>query len=153
MCSSDLGRIGGKCLLTLHFVQSCFMVARLLPDHTAKCVNDAIDEVARLLGPRRFRILLAVILTDNGTEFSNPSRIERDAKGRARCRVFYCDPLHTNQKSQCERNHEYIRFVLPKGSSFDALTQSDVDRVLSHVNSYARPGLDNRRPVDVVFDA
>ena len=71
-------------------------------------------------------------------------------KGRARCRVFYCDPLHTNQKSQCERNHEYIRCVLPKGSSFDALTQADMDRVLSHVNSYARPGLDNRRPVDVV---
>ena len=43
--------------------------------------------------------------------------------------------------------------MLPKGSSFDALTQADVDRVLSHVNSYARPGLDNRRPVDVVFDA
>lgn len=144
-----IGRIGGKCLLTLHFVRSCFMVARLLPDHTAKSVNDAIDEVARLLGPRRFRILLAVILTDNGTEFSNPSRIERDGKGRARCRVFYCDPLNTNQKSQCERNHEYIRMVLPKGSSFDALTQADVDRVLSHVNSYARPGLDNRRPVDV----
>ena len=36
-------------------------------------------------------------------------------KGRARCRVFYCDPLHTNQKSQCERNHEYIRCVLPQG--------------------------------------
>ena len=144
-----IGRVGGKCLLTLHFVQSCFMVARLLPDHTAKSVNDALDEVARLLGPRRFRILLAVILTDNGTEFSNPSRIERDGKGRARCRVFYCDPLNTNQKSQCERNHEYIRMVLPKGSSFDALTQADVDRVLSHVNSYARPGLDNRRPVDV----
>jgi len=144
-----IGRIGGKCLLTLHFVQSCFMVARLLPDHTAKSVNDAIDEVARLLGPRRFRILLAVILTDNGTEFSNPSRIERDGKGRERCRVFYCDPLNTNQKSQCERNHEFIRCVLPKGSSFDALTQADADRVLSHVNSYARPGLGNRRPVDV----
>ena len=144
-----IGRIGGKCLLTLHFVRSCFMVARLLPDHTARSVNDAIDEVARLLGPRRFRILLAVILTDNGTEFSNPSGIERDGKGRARCRVFYCDPLNTNQKSQCERNHEYVRMVLPKGTSFDALTQADVDRVLSHVNSYARPGLDDRRPVDV----
>lgn len=144
-----IGRIGGKCLLTLHFTSSCFMVARLLPDHTAKSVNDAIDEVARRLGPRRFRILLAVILTDNGTEFSNPVRIERDERGRVRCRVFYCDPLNTNQKSQCERNHEYIRMVLPKGKNFDGLTQSDVDRILSHVNSYARPGLDNRRPVDV----
>ena len=115
----------------------------------ARKIGKAPRTVARLLGPRRFRILLAVILTDNGTEFSNPSRIERDGKGRARCRVFYCDPLNTNQKSQCERNHEYIRCVLPKGSSFDALTQADVDRVLSHVNSYARPGLDNRRPVDV----
>ena len=144
-----IGRIGGKCLLTLHFVSSCFMVALLLPDKCAKSVNDALDELARRLGRRRFRRLFAVILTDNGTEFSNPGRIERDERGRERCRVFYCDPLNTNQKAQCERNHEFIRKVLEKGTSFDALSQADADNLMSHVNSYSRPGLGNRRPVDV----
>ena len=39
--------------------------------------------------------------------------------------------------------------MLEKGTSFDALSQADADNLMSHVNSYARPGLGNRRPVDV----
>lgn len=48
----------------------------------------------------------------------------------------------------CERNHEYIRMVLPKGTDFDDLTQEDVDVMMSHINSYARPALGDSRPVD-----
>ena len=143
-----IGRIGGKCLLTLHFVRPCFQIARLLPDKTAKSVMDALKEVAALIGPAAFARLLEVILTDNGTEFSDPLKIERDEQGRVLSHVFYCDPYNTNQKSQCERNHEYIRMVLPKGTSFDDLTQDDVDTMMSHINSYARPGLGDLRPVD-----
>ena len=47
-----------------------------------------------------------------------------------------------------ERNHEYIRLVLPKGISFEDLTEADVDKVMSHVNSYARPKMGDARPVD-----
>ena len=143
-----IGRIGGKCLLTLHFVRPCFQIARLLPDKTAQSVIDEIGRILSLVGRHAFSEILEVILTDNGTEFSDPSKIEKDEEGRTLCRVFYCDPYNTNQKSQCERNHEYIRMVLPKGTSFDGLTQTDVDKVMSHVNSYARPKMGDARPVD-----
>jgi len=143
-----IGRIGGKCLLTLHFVRPCFQIARLLPDKTAKSVIDALKDVRKLLGRAAFSRLLEVILTDNGTEFTAPLEIERGEDGAALCRLFYCDPYNTNQKSLCERNHEYIRMVLPKGTSFDGLTQGDVDTMMSHINSYARPGLGDSRPVD-----
>ena len=143
-----IGRIGGKCLLTLHFVQPCFQIARLLPDKTAQSVIEEIRRVLGLIGAHAFREVFEVILTDNGTEFSDPAKIERNGDGEPLCRVFYCDPYNTNQKSQCERNHEYIRMVLPKGTSFDGLTQQDVDTVMSHVNSYARPKMGDARPVD-----
>ena len=142
-----IGRIGGKCLLTLHFVRPCFQIARLLPDKTAQSVIDEIKRILAQLGPHAFEKLFEVILTDNGTEFSDPGKIETEG-GKPLCRVFYCDPYNTNQKSQCERNHEYIRMVLPKGTSMDGLTQEDVDLVMSHVNSYARPKLGDVRPVD-----
>lgn len=142
-----IGRIGGKCLLTLHFVRPCFQIARLLPDKTAQSVIDEIKRILSLVGSHAFARLFEVILTDNGTEFSDPSKIEKDGE-KSLCRVFYCDPYNTNQKSQCERNHENIRKVLPKGASFDDLTQEQVDTLMSHVNSYARPALGEARPVD-----
>jgi IS30 family transposase len=65
------------------------------------------------------------------------------------CRVFYCDPQQTNQKSRCERNHEYIRYILPKGSSFDHLKQEDITLVMNHVNSMPRGNLNGKAPVQV----
>ena len=60
--------------------------------------------------------------------------------------------MKSNQKSQCERNHEFIRMVLPKGTTFDNLTQADVDLMMSHINSYARPSLGDCTPFDL-FEA
>jgi hypothetical protein len=55
--------------------------------------------------------------------------------------VFYCDPIETNQKTQCERNHEQLRRLLPKGrSDFDRLSVWDVAACSSHVNSYPSAG-------------
>ncbi len=146
-----IGRIGGKCLLTLHFERPCLQLALLLPDKTAKSVNDAIRGLREKIGSVAFSRLFEVILTDNGTEFSDPLKIEFDDKGKPVSHIFYCDPYNTNQKSKCERNHEFIRMVLPKGRSFDTLTQEDIDTMMSHINGYARPGLNDARPVDV-FD-
>ena len=41
-----------------------------------------------------------------------------------------------------------IRRILPKGTSFDRLSQLDVNRVLSHVDSYAREKLNDKSPFD-----
>ena len=54
-----------------------------------------------------------------------------------------------------ERNHEFIRLVLPKGTayteptSFDGLTQDMVSLMMAHVNSYVRDGLGDRTPYDL----
>lgn len=143
-----IGRIGGKCLLTFHFVHPCLQIALLLPCKTAKCVQEAVAYIRKRIGRAAFARLFEIILTDNGTEFTDPRQIELDEKGEVLSHVFYCDPYNSNQKAHCERNHEYIRMVLPKGTSFDDLTQDDVDTMMSHINSYARPGLHDARPVD-----
>ena len=54
-----------------------------------------------------------------------------------------------------ERNHEIVRRILPKatqyleGVSFDSLTQSDVELVFSHVNSYVRESLNDKTPYEL----
>ena len=70
--------------------------------------------------------------------------IECDQKGEVRTKVFYCDPQRSDQKGGCEVCHEMIRRVLPKGTSFDHLTQDDIDLMMSHINSYTRKKLGNQ---------
>ena len=43
---------------------------------------------------------------------------------------------------------ELIRRVLPKGSSFDNLTQADISRMMDHINSYKRKKLNDRSPYE-----
>ena len=144
-----VGRRGGKVLLTLQFVRPGFMLAFLRDRNDSQSVIDVFGRLWTLAGADRFRRLFPVLLTDNGSEFSNPKALELDPAGQRRTRVFYCDPRATNRKSRIERNHEFIRMVLPKGSSFDHLSQADVDTLMSHVNSYSRPSLQDKSPCDL----
>jgi IS30 family transposase len=93
--------------------------------------------------------LFPVVLTDNGSEFSNPKMLEADGQGNQRTKVFYCDPYSSFQKPSVELNHEFIRKVVPKGASFDGLVQSDVDLMISHINSYSREKLNDKSPFDM----
>jgi IS30 family transposase len=83
------------------------------------------------LGADCFKALFPAILGDNGSEFSNPKALELDAPGNRRTRVFYCDPNAPFRKPNVELNHEFIRRVLPKGTSFDNLVQ-DVRPYISY---------------------
>jgi transposase, IS30 family len=145
---SVIGRVGGKVLLTLLFRNSSLMLAFLRDRNDSQSVLDLFARLWGLAGPDLFRRLFPVLLTDNGSEFSNPLALENAPDGAPRSRVFYCNPCASWQKPRVERNHEFIRMVLPKGTSFDALTQTDFDKVMSHVNSYSRPTLNDKSPYD-----
>ena len=139
---SVIGRIGGKVLLTLHFVKSEFMLAFLRDTNDSQSVIDVFDKLNERLGIDMFKRCFQFCLGDNGSEFSNPSAIECDrTTGEIRSNVFYCDPRASFQKGSAEKNHEEIRKVLPKGTSFDNLTQKDINLMMDHINSYSRPNL------------
>ncbi len=111
---------------------------------------DIYDELYHRLGGQDFRKLFPVILTDNGSEFSNPKCIENgpDGKGFQRTRIYYCNPSAPYQKAEIEVGHEFIRRILPKGRSFDELTQADVELMMNHINSYRRKKLNGKSPYE-----
>jgi len=94
-------------------------------------------------------MLFPVILTDNGSEFSNPKALEFDAMGNRRTNIFYCDPQASFQKPNVELNHEFIRKILPKGASMNEHTQEDIDLMMSHINSYSREKLNDKSPLEM----
>jgi IS30 family transposase len=147
---SVIGTIGGKVLLTIHFVDTSLMLAFLRDANTSQSVIDIIDHLYAKLGSTTYEQLFPVILTDNGSEFSNPKALEFKPNNKRdyRSHVFYCDPSCPYQKGAIEVNHELIRRVLPKGTSFDNLTQCDINLMMDHINSYTRKKLNNRSPYD-----
>jgi IS30 family transposase len=125
------------------------MLAFIRDANTSKSVIDIINNLDAILGNDQFRNLFQIILTDNGSEFSNPKAIEhRDVFPLLRTKVYYCDAGSPYQKGACEVNHELIRRVLPKGTSFDQLTQEDINLMMDHINSYKRKKLNNRSPYE-----
>lgn len=146
---SVIGRKGGKVLLTLHFTNCNFMLAYIRNYNDSKSVIDIFENLYRVLGAEIFKKLFPVILTDNGSEFSNPNAIECSKDGCERTKIFYCNPSSPFEKGSCEVNHEFIRKISPKGTSMDSLTQENVNIMMSHINSYGRNKLNGKSPLDL----
>ena len=150
----ESARGSSKVLLTLLFRSCNFQGAMLMPEHTRACVQDRLDSVEREIGLEAFREHLGVIVTDHGHESNNFNALEASctAKGEKRCSIYYCDPNRPDQKGACERNHVLVRLVIPKKTSFEPLDDDAVALMCSHVNSYARPILGNRAPIEVAAE-
>ena len=139
-----MGRMGGKILLTFNLSFCNFIFARLLDNKTALEVTKHLYKIKNTLhqADKDFFQLFPVILTDNGGEFARVDDIERDVRGESK--LFFCDPNRSDQKGRIEKNHTLIRDILPKGTSFDNLTQEDINLVCSHVNNVKRAALNGK---------
>lgn len=140
------GTRSGKVLLTLMFRSCSLMLAFIIDSCSQMAVKDVIDNLYEVLGHEVFKCSFPVILTDNGSEFKNPEDLELDNEGNQRTKIFYCNPMASYQKPHIEKNHEYIRYIIPKGKSFDNRTQEDITLMMNHINSTARASLNGNTP-------
>ena len=140
-------------LLTLLFRRSNFMMAFILRDHTSQAVIEVFDKIKKYLGNDLFSRTFKVILTDRGSEFTEPLEIEVDKKtNKVLTHVFYCDARQSQQKGKIEKNHVELRKLFPKGSigsNFNNLTQEYLNKCMSMINSYPRPSLNFKCPHDI----
>ncbi len=143
------GKRGGKVLLTVHFVKAEFMLAFIRNHNDSQSVIEIFDMLYQKLQPERFINIFKVCLTDNGSEFSNPLALESDKQGNLRTRIFYCDPSSPYQKGSAERNHEFIRYFIPKGTDLAPFSQNDINLMMNHINSYSRESLGNKTPYEM----
>lgn len=142
---------GGKVFLTLLLRQSKFMFIFLLDEKTTECVTEKFKQIQKILGKDLYEKVFEVVLTDNGSEFFEPLNIEKFLETKEIVtHLFYCNPSASWQKGAIEKNHEYIRYVLPKGTSFDELTQEQVDILMNNINSTSRDSLNGKTPFEAV---
>lgn len=136
-----------KVLLTLHFDCCSFMMAYLLETKEAYQVKTVFDDIEEAIGALSFCNAFSIVLTDRGGEFQNPDALECGKNNVVRTSIYYCDPMCSWQKPHCEKNHEYIRKICPKGTSFDDYTQEDINLMMSHINSSKRQSLGGFSPM------
>ena len=146
---SVAGKRGGKVLLTIHFVKAEMMLAFLRDHNDSQSVIDIFNNLYKKLQPDLFRKLFKVCLADNGSEFSNPKALEYDHQESLRTRIFYCNPNAPYQKGSAERNHEFIRCFIPRGSDLGYYSQADISLMMDHINSYSRESLGNKSPYEM----
>ena len=146
-----IGRIGGKVLLTFATADCNFFFARIAEDKTAVSISAQLVLLKErlLCADIPFAKLFPLVLTDNGGEFANVSSVEKDSQGQKEAQLFFCDPNAAYQKPHVEKAHTMLRDILPKGTSFDQLTQDSVDLICSHINSVQRNDLGGKSAYDV----
>ena len=140
----------GKRLLTMIFRDNSVMLIFLMPDGKAASVKRVFDYLERGLGVERFMRLFPIFLTDNGSEFQRTHELELTEDYEYRTNVFYCDPMASWQKPHIEKNHEYIRYVIPRGKSFNPYDQEDMTLLMNHINSTRRPSLGWKSPYELI---
>lgn len=139
----------GKVILTMLFRNYTFMLAFLMDNTKSESVIRVCRFLQNELGSETFSRLFPVILTDRRSEFSNPLALECDEYGEILSKVFFCNPNTPYQKGRLEKNHEFLRYIIPKGTSFDTMTQDDITLCINHINSTARGSLNDRTPFEL----
>ncbi len=135
-----------KVLLTFFLKREKLFLAFLMNRCTKGAVRAVFDRLEKKLGTYDFLCLFHTLLTDRGSEFGDPDALEAGINGIERTNIYYCDPMRSGQKGGVENAHTMLRMVLPKGTSFEFLTQWDANLIVNHINSTPRESLSGKTP-------
>lgn len=140
------------CFLTLLWRKSKFMLIFKLESQTSEEVSRIFNILQTLIPYDDYKRLFEVILTDNGHEFFDLLNIEcMHSTGEQVTKLFFCDPHMSCQKGMIEKNHKFIKYILPKGSSFKNITQEDCDLFMNNINSLCRDSLNGKSPYEAML--
>ena len=141
-----------KVLLTFFLKREKLFLAFLMNRCTKGAVRAVFDRLEKKLGTYDFLCLFHTLLTDRGSEFGDPDALETDINGIERSNIYYCDPMRSGQKGGVENAHTMLRMILPKGTSFEFLTQWDVNLIINHINSTPRESLSGKTPYTAALE-
>ena len=141
-----------RVLLTFYITREKLFLAFIMNRCTKGAVRLVFDRLERRMGTYDFLSVFGTILTDRGSEFGDPDSLETGIDGIERSSIYYCDPMRSGQKGGVENAHTMLRMVLPKGTSFEFLTQWDVNLIVNHINSTPRESLNGRTPYEMALE-
>jgi IS30 family transposase len=107
-------------------------------------IVEVIDELQQEYG-RHFRDIFKTITFDNGAEFSDSASMEKGG----RTQVYYAHPYSSFERGTNENWNGIVRRFIPKGSSFENLTDKDMQRIAHYINTLPRKRFGYKTPMDL----
>lgn len=111
-----------------------------MPDRTLASTVKALDDLERAIGFETFRERFKTITVDNGSEFSDPSLIERSCiyPDRKRTELFFCHPYRSCERASNENANKLIRHWIPKGADISKYSDDDIRNIENWINDLPR---------------
>lgn len=136
-----LGRNQQGAILSLTGRKSRMLLARKVQSKQSEEVIAAAIEALEDLPASWAR----TITFDNGTEFYHHGRITEELG----LDVYFADPYAAYQRGTNENTNGLLRQYLPKNTSFERLTQKQLDVIVHELNNRPRKILGYRTPYEV----
>lgn len=137
-------------ILTITFPKHSFQFGLKIRKGSSDSVNAELRKLFEKIGPKYANFIFQINLADNGTEFSKFNEIEFDRNGEIKRKVFFTNPYKSTDKPFCERNHELVRYIFPKGKSLNFITQEILNEQFSNINSYVRKSKNDATPYELM---
>jgi len=137
-----IGHVGGHVLVTMVERKSRYSLIRKA---TSKQALEVGEQLWRALEPHDGKVL--TLTADNGKEFAG----HKLTSALLDCQYFFAHPYHSWERGLNENTNGLIRQYFPKKSSFDNLSDQDIQRVQDLLNSRPRKCLDFKTPNDIFF--
>jgi IS30 family transposase len=107
-------------------------------------IVEIIDGLQKEYGNYFSQIFKSITL-DNGSEFSDSNGIEKDDRTQA----YYAHPYSSFERGTNENWNGIVRRFIPKSSSFDCLTDKDLQRINHYINTLPRKRFNYKTPLDL----
>ena len=114
-------------------------------NHSAEAMDEALDGLFQTFGSE-YREVFKTITADNGSEFSNLSKLEEKGIG-----IYYTHPYTSCEKGTVECHNRMLRRFIPKGKSIDDYTADQILIFADFINGLPRKILNYHTP-DELFE-
>lgn len=135
-------------ILTITFPKEKFQFGLRILKSDPNSVYSCLDRLFGKIGYKNTKKIFPILLADNGVEFTTFHNLEK-----FNIKVFFTNPYRSTDKAECERNHEFIRYIIPKHKSLDNLSQEDINLMFSHINCYIRESIENKTPFELIKES
>ncbi len=140
---SIVGKNGESSALTFVERQTGAAIVLKAEAKTASSTVSALLKL-KLRNPKFFAVAFKSITFDNGSEFAAAEELE--ALG---IDIYYAHPYSAWERGMNEHFNGLIRRFIPKGKDISNLSQNDLDRFASYINSMPRRKLNYLSPNDL----
>jgi len=112
---------------------------------TTKKAIQIESETKRIMNPLKDKVY--TMTSDNGLEFANHKNISEALE----CEHYFCHPYSSWERGLNEYTNGLIRQYIPKGTSFENITQEYIKMIEDKLNNRPRKALNWKTPNEVFY--